>query len=234
MTGKKKGAASLLVRHCEAAGHTQPIHKVNAFTVEVDVVAMNTQQIRTPDSDDPTGTSHPRRSLLDAILGELGTPRDTDSQLLDRSLEDDLEVNVRGEASEDDLPDYDNDLDDFSEEQMYSGHRRSGSVLSSESEMPPLPLTSPPHTPAFPTDEEEEITEYDNEVRPPQKIFPLNFPKNIPLFLVAFFSALFFDILNSLYLLFIFFYFYYLFIYFFLLFFFFTSSPSKFLPFNFP
>ncbi|KAG0727272.1 General transcription factor II-I repeat domain-containing protein 2 [Chionoecetes opilio] len=29
MTGKKKGAASLLVRHCEAAGHTQSIHKVH-------------------------------------------------------------------------------------------------------------------------------------------------------------------------------------------------------------
>lgn len=59
---------------------------------------------------------------LDAILGELGTPRDTDSQLLDRSLEDDQDLN-RDDASEDDLPDYDNDLDDFSEEQMYSGHR---------------------------------------------------------------------------------------------------------------
>ncbi|KAG0716588.1 General transcription factor II-I repeat domain-containing protein 2A [Chionoecetes opilio] len=31
MTGKKKGAASLLVRHCEAAGHTQPIHKVHCI-----------------------------------------------------------------------------------------------------------------------------------------------------------------------------------------------------------
>ncbi|KAG0718024.1 General transcription factor II-I repeat domain-containing protein 2 [Chionoecetes opilio] len=30
MTGKK-GAASLLVRHCEAAGHTQPIHKVHCI-----------------------------------------------------------------------------------------------------------------------------------------------------------------------------------------------------------
>ena len=28
MIGQKKGAASLLVRHCEAAGHTQPIHKM--------------------------------------------------------------------------------------------------------------------------------------------------------------------------------------------------------------
>ena len=27
MIGQKKGAASLLARHCEAAGHTQPIHK---------------------------------------------------------------------------------------------------------------------------------------------------------------------------------------------------------------
>ncbi|XP_063871691.1 multiple PDZ domain protein-like isoform X16 [Scylla paramamosain] len=125
-------------------------------------VLESTGQIRSPDSDDPTGVAHPRRSLLDAILGELGTPRDTDSQLLDRSLEDDQDLN-RDEASEDDLPDYDNDLDDFSEDQMYSGHRHSGSVLSSESEVPPLPLTSPPHTPAFPTDEEEEITEYDNE-----------------------------------------------------------------------
>ncbi|KAG0714799.1 General transcription factor II-I repeat domain-containing protein 2 [Chionoecetes opilio] len=31
MTGKKKGAASLLVRHCEAAGHTQPIHKMHCI-----------------------------------------------------------------------------------------------------------------------------------------------------------------------------------------------------------
>ncbi|KAG0727511.1 General transcription factor II-I repeat domain-containing protein 2 [Chionoecetes opilio] len=31
MTGKKKGAASLLVRHCEAAGHTQPSHKVHCI-----------------------------------------------------------------------------------------------------------------------------------------------------------------------------------------------------------
>ncbi|KAG0708050.1 General transcription factor II-I repeat domain-containing protein 2 [Chionoecetes opilio] len=31
MTGKKKGAASLLVRHCEAARHTQPIHKVHCI-----------------------------------------------------------------------------------------------------------------------------------------------------------------------------------------------------------
>ncbi|KAG0721741.1 General transcription factor II-I repeat domain-containing protein 2 [Chionoecetes opilio] len=31
MTGKNKGAASLLVRHCEAAGHTQPIHKVHCI-----------------------------------------------------------------------------------------------------------------------------------------------------------------------------------------------------------
>nr|XP_045587966.1 neurofascin-like [Procambarus clarkii] len=49
---------------------------------------------------------------------------------------------------------------------MYRGHRHSASILSSGSEVPPLPLTSPPHTPAFPTDEEEEeITEYDNELR---------------------------------------------------------------------
>ena len=31
MTGQKKGAASLLVRHCEAAGHTQPIHKMHCI-----------------------------------------------------------------------------------------------------------------------------------------------------------------------------------------------------------
>ena len=31
MTGEKKGAALLLVRHCEAAGHTQPIHKVHCI-----------------------------------------------------------------------------------------------------------------------------------------------------------------------------------------------------------
>ncbi|KAG0720046.1 General transcription factor II-I repeat domain-containing protein 2 [Chionoecetes opilio] len=31
MTGEKKGAASLLMRHCEAAGHTQPIHKVHCI-----------------------------------------------------------------------------------------------------------------------------------------------------------------------------------------------------------
>ncbi|KAG0729770.1 General transcription factor II-I repeat domain-containing protein 2 [Chionoecetes opilio] len=31
MTGKKKDAASLLVRHCETAGHTQPIHKVHCI-----------------------------------------------------------------------------------------------------------------------------------------------------------------------------------------------------------
>ncbi|KAG0717726.1 General transcription factor II-I repeat domain-containing protein 2 [Chionoecetes opilio] len=31
MTGKKKGAASLLVCHCEVAGHTQPIHKVHCI-----------------------------------------------------------------------------------------------------------------------------------------------------------------------------------------------------------
>ncbi|XP_050715475.1 general transcription factor II-I repeat domain-containing protein 2-like [Eriocheir sinensis] len=31
MIGEKKGAASLLVRHCEAAGHTQPIHKVHCI-----------------------------------------------------------------------------------------------------------------------------------------------------------------------------------------------------------
>lgn len=124
-------------------------------------VLESTGQLRSPDSDDPTGTTHPRRSLLDAILGELGSPRDTDSQLLDRSLDDDQDLN---RDSEDDLlDDYDNDLDDFSEEQVYSGHRHSGSVLSSESDAPPLPPTSPPHTPAFPTDEEEEITEYDNE-----------------------------------------------------------------------
>ncbi|KAG0727706.1 General transcription factor II-I repeat domain-containing protein 2A [Chionoecetes opilio] len=31
MSGKKKGPASLLVRHCEAARHTQPIHKVHCI-----------------------------------------------------------------------------------------------------------------------------------------------------------------------------------------------------------
>ena len=31
MTGQKKGAASLLVFHCEAAGHTQPIHKMHCI-----------------------------------------------------------------------------------------------------------------------------------------------------------------------------------------------------------
>ena len=31
MIGEKKGAASLLVRHCEAAGHTQPIHKLHCI-----------------------------------------------------------------------------------------------------------------------------------------------------------------------------------------------------------
>ena len=31
MVGEKKGAASLLVRHCVAAGHTQPIHKVHCI-----------------------------------------------------------------------------------------------------------------------------------------------------------------------------------------------------------
>ena len=31
MTGQTKGAASLLVRHCEAAGHTQPIHKMHCI-----------------------------------------------------------------------------------------------------------------------------------------------------------------------------------------------------------
>ena len=31
MIGQHKGAASLLVRHCEAAGHTQPIHKVHCI-----------------------------------------------------------------------------------------------------------------------------------------------------------------------------------------------------------
>ena len=31
MIGQKKGAASLLVRHCEAAGHTQPIHKMHCI-----------------------------------------------------------------------------------------------------------------------------------------------------------------------------------------------------------
>ena len=31
MTGQKKGAASLLVRHCAAAGHTQPIHKMHCI-----------------------------------------------------------------------------------------------------------------------------------------------------------------------------------------------------------
>ncbi|XP_050733317.1 general transcription factor II-I repeat domain-containing protein 2-like [Eriocheir sinensis] len=31
MIGEKKGAASLLVHHCEAAGHTQPIHKVHCI-----------------------------------------------------------------------------------------------------------------------------------------------------------------------------------------------------------
>ena len=29
MIGQKKGAASLLARHCEAAGHIQPIHKMH-------------------------------------------------------------------------------------------------------------------------------------------------------------------------------------------------------------
>ena len=31
MIGQKKGAALLLVRHCEAAGHTQPIHKMHCI-----------------------------------------------------------------------------------------------------------------------------------------------------------------------------------------------------------
>ncbi|KAG0715324.1 General transcription factor II-I repeat domain-containing protein 2 [Chionoecetes opilio] len=31
LTGNKKCAASLLVRHCEAAGHTQPIHKLHCI-----------------------------------------------------------------------------------------------------------------------------------------------------------------------------------------------------------
>ena len=31
MIGQKKGAASLLARHCEAAGHTQPIHKMHCI-----------------------------------------------------------------------------------------------------------------------------------------------------------------------------------------------------------
>ena len=31
MIGQKNNAASLLVRHCEAAGHTQPIHKMHCI-----------------------------------------------------------------------------------------------------------------------------------------------------------------------------------------------------------
>lgn len=123
-------------------------------------VLESTGQAQTPDSDDPTA-SHPRRNLLDAILGEFGASGDGDlhdNQLLDKTDGGDEEDDE--ERGEEEDRDDEEDLDDH----MYRGHRHSGSILSSTgSEVPPLPLSSPPHTPAFPTDEEEEITEYDNE-----------------------------------------------------------------------
>ncbi|XP_042870692.1 multiple PDZ domain protein-like isoform X4 [Penaeus japonicus] len=122
-------------------------------------VLESTGQAQTPDSDDPTA-SHPRRNLLDAILGEFGASGDGDlhdNQLLDKTDGEDEEEEERGEEEDRD------DEEDLADH-MYRGHRHSGSILSSTgSEVPPLPLSSPPHTPAFPTDEEEEITEYDNE-----------------------------------------------------------------------
>ncbi|XP_069993996.1 multiple PDZ domain protein isoform X5 [Penaeus vannamei] len=125
-------------------------------------VLESTGQAQTPDSDDPTA-SHPRRNLLDAILGEFGASGDGDlhdNQLLDKTDGGDEEDDE--ERGEEEDRDDEEDLDDH----MYRGHRHSGSILSSTgSEVPPLPLSSPPHTPAFPTDEEEEITEYDNELK---------------------------------------------------------------------
>ncbi|XP_042870689.1 multiple PDZ domain protein-like isoform X1 [Penaeus japonicus] len=124
-------------------------------------VLESTGQAQTPDSDDPTA-SHPRRNLLDAILGEFGASGDGDlhdNQLLDKTDGEDEEEEERGEEEDRD------DEEDLADH-MYRGHRHSGSILSSTgSEVPPLPLSSPPHTPAFPTDEEEEITEYDNELK---------------------------------------------------------------------
>lgn len=132
-------------------------------------VLESTGQLHTPDSEDNV-SSHPRRSLLDAILGELGTSGDVqDNQLMDRSHDEEDFDDLGGERDVDDegkfssRRDAEEEEEDYLEGQVYRTHGHSGSVLSSGSEVPPLPLSSPPHTPAFPTDEEEEITEYDNE-----------------------------------------------------------------------
>ena len=43
----KKGAASLLVRHCEAAGHTQPIHKMHCIIHQESLCAKSASIVET-------------------------------------------------------------------------------------------------------------------------------------------------------------------------------------------
>ncbi|XP_069994007.1 multiple PDZ domain protein isoform X16 [Penaeus vannamei] len=84
-------------------------------------VLESTGQAQTPDSDDPTA-SHPRRNLLDAILGEFGASGDGDlhdNQLLDKTDGGDEEDDE--ERGEEEDRDDEEDLDDH----MYRGHRAS-------------------------------------------------------------------------------------------------------------